>query len=190
MAWVDSEYASELSVVAAWLAALVPWSVSVYSRGPLGSRIFAFRFPLVELQVRAATRIEGDPAAASEILAQLVPGTPVYGSIFALDPLSATFAFEEQSLVLGGAAWLLGALVVLTVFALSLALYRDEAAVAARLQWDEVRVVGVLLMICSLCFAAASGFYFLGRSAVGIPIPIGVIVVGALAVVLLQVERV
>lgn len=189
MAWVKSEYAAEVSVLSAWLAALVPWSVSFYA-GPVGSRLFSFRFPLAELQVRAALRINGETALAEEALAQVYPGTHLLGGIWAITPVSAITGFGQVVLSAGGIAWALGALVVLVAVALSLAMVRDEEATAARLPRDNVRIMGGLLAIATVCFGTASVLYFLGRSVVGIPIPVGVLVVGTLAVSLLRVERV
>lgn len=193
MAWVKAEYAGELAVVSAWIAALTPWSLTLQPNAPAGSWMFMARFPLFEVQIRLPTVFrEGGEVigSAAPALAESYPGFGLLWGAFVTNPVSATLFYEEQSLVLGSAAWAAGALVVLLAVALSLWLYRDEATVQERLAVDEVRAMGVLLAVSAVCFAVATVGYFQARALVGIPLPIGVVVVGALAVTLWRVERV
>lgn len=192
MPWVKAEYAGELAVVAAWLAALVPWSVSLQPDGPFGSVLFMVRWPLAELQVRVPANLtaNGQPLDVEGALGQVYPGTNVFGSFYVTEPVSAATFYESSPLVPGGWAWLVGAAVVLVALGLSVALYLDEAGTARRLPADHVRVMAALLGLATAAFAVASGFYYLGRDVVGVPVPVGVAVVGALAVALARVERV
>jgi len=192
MPWVKAEYAGELAVVAAWIAALVPWSVSLLPEGPLGSILFMVRWPLLELQVRipANVTIEGQPVPVEETLSKVYPGSKLFGSFYATEPVSATTHYGIEPLFYGGLAWLAGAAVVVVAVGLSLALYRDQAGTTRRLPVDPVRGMAGLLGLAALAFAVASAFYWQGQELVGIPIPIGLVVVGALAVVLGRVERV
>jgi len=192
MPWVKSEYAPELAVLSAWVAALVPWSVTVHTNAPLGSVLFAIRFPLAEIQVRAASTVtvDGQAVRVTDVLDQVYPGVGVWGDAYLADPISAAATYERVALQVGSAAWALGAVLIALAVVLGVAMYRDEAATARRLPYDEVRVMGGLLAGASLAFAAASGLYYLGRDVVGVPVPIGVLLVGALAVALLRIDRV
>lgn len=192
MPWVKAEYAGELAVVSAWVAALLPWSVSLLPEGPLGSILFMVRWPLLELQVRipADVTIAEQPAPVEEILAEVYPGVKLFGSFYVTEPVTVATHYGIEPLFYGGLAWLAGAAVVVVAVALSLALYRDEAGTTRRLPVDPVRGMAGLLGLAALAFAVASAFYWQGQELVGIPVPIGVLVVGALAVVLARVERV
>jgi hypothetical protein len=192
MPWVKSEYAPELAVLSAWIAALVPWSVTVHTAAPLGSVLFAIRFPLAEIQVRAASTVtvDGQTVRVTDVLDQVYPGVGVWGDAYLADPISAAATYDPVALQVGSAAWALGAVLIALAVVLGIAMYRDEAATARRLPYDEVRVMGGLLAGASLAFAAASALYYLGRDVVGVPVPIGVLLVGALAVALLRIDRV
>jgi hypothetical protein len=190
MAWVKAEYAGELAVVSAWIAALVPWSLSLQSSAPFGSFFFAVRWPLFELQVRIPATVEGDPQPVAEALTDVYPGSGIGGGLYVTEPLSGLEHYGSDALINGNLAWLVGAGVVLVAVGLSLALYLNEAGTAERLGADPVRLMAQLLGVTTVAFAAASVLYWLGPDYVGTPIPIGVIVVGALAVVLARVERV
>lgn len=192
MPWVKSEYAAELAVLSAWIAALAPWSVTVHTQGPLGSLLFAIRFPLAELQVRVASTVtvDGQAVQVTDLLDQIYPGVGVWGDAYLADPISAAITYERTALQVGSVAWALGAVLIGLAVLLSLAMYRDEAATARWLPADQVRVMGGLLAAGTVAFAAASVLYYLGRDVVGVPIPVGVVLVGALAVSLLRVDRV
>lgn len=192
MTWVKSDVAAEVAVVAAWLAALVPWSVTVHTEGPLASTIYAIRFPLAELQVRHVPTVlaNGEPVDVEALVASVYPGTNLVGNAFLADPISAALTYGHWSLQAGSAAWAAGAAVLLVALGLSVATYRDETGTERRLPRDPVRVMGGLLGLATLCFALATGLYWVGRDVVGVPVPVGVLVTGALAVALVRAERV
>lgn len=190
MTWVKAEYAGELAVVSAWIAALVPWSLSLQPNGPFGSIFFAVRWPLFELQVRIPATIEGDQQPVADALADVYPGSALGGGFYVTEPLSGLSHYGSDALINGNLAWLVGAAVVLVAVGLSLALYWDEAGTAARLRVDHVRLMAQLLGVATVAFAVASALYWIGPDYIGVPIPVGVLVVGALAVVLARVERV
>lgn len=191
MPWVKSAYASEMAVVSAWLAALVPWSATVGTRVQYG-RMFMFRFPLFELQVRAPTRqvFEDQVVTTGAELNAAYPGWELLGSVYVANPVTWTLAAGDGALLGGSLAWTLGALLVAVALGLSVAMYVREEATARRLPADEVRVMGTLLAAATLAFAAATVLYGLDRDVMGLPIPVGVLVVGALSVALLRAERV
>lgn len=190
MAWVKAEYAGELAVVAAWIAALVPWSISLQPGAPFRSIFFAVRWPLFELQVRIPAAVDGDTAPVAEALTDVYPGFNLFGSFYATEPLSGISHYGSTALTNGNLAWIVGAAIVLVAVVLSVALYRDEAGTAARLPVDHVRLMALLLGLSTGAFAVASAFYWVGPDFIGVPIPVGVLVVGAMAVVLARVERV
>lgn len=193
MAWVKAEYAGELAVVSAWIAALTPWSLTFQPEAPAGSFMFMVRFPLLELQIRLPLEVTRNGEVigrADAVLAESYPGVEVLGAAFVTNPIGAAGFYDQQSLVLGSVAWAAGGAVVVLALALSVWLYRNEEAVGERLPFDEVRTMGALLAVAALCFAAATVGYLRGSDLVGVPVPVGVLVLGALAVVLLRVERV
>jgi hypothetical protein len=190
--WVRSEYASELAVLSAWLAALVPWNVAYHARAPLDSTVFFVRFALVELQLRAASEIvvDGEALDVDAALATQYPGTELVGDFFLTTPPTSALFYGSSGLGTAGWIWSLASLCFLAALALSLALYVREDAVRARLPVSEVRLMGVLLAVGALGTAAATVLYYTRREIVGVPIPVGVVVVGILAAVLLRTERV
>lgn len=219
MPWVRSEYAGEVAVVSAWIAALVPWTVTVQTAlPPLGARVYFARFGLFGLQIRprqtirvrtSEALVEGQAGGGAvnrtvpidHVIDLFVPGSKLLGNVYATTPPTATAFYANlpatpettaagSSLFLAGLAWTVGAVVLLGALALSVALYRDEAGVTERLPVDPVTAIGGLLGITCLAFAAATVLFYLGRSVTGIPIPIGVVIIGALAVALLRAERV
>lgn len=193
MAWVKAEYAGELAVVSAWIAALVPWSLTFDPNAPAGSYMFMVRFPVLEVQIRLPLVVTGNGeviGSAEAVLADNFPGTELGWSVFATDPVSAATFYDQQALVLGSVAWAAGAVVVLVAVALSVWLYFDEAGARERLPVDEVRTMGALLAVAVVLFGLATVGYVIGSDLVGLPVPLGVVVVGALAAALLRVERV
>lgn len=192
MAWVKAEFAGELAVVAAWVAALTPWSFTLQPGGPLGSILFMARWPFGELQVRLASSVtvDGVDVAVSSVLAEAYPGTRVFGPFFVADPVSATAHYDVPVLAYGGWGWLLGGLAILVAVGLSVALYRDEAGTNARLPVDPVRGMAGLLGLATIGFAASTLGLWFGPPRVGVPVPIGVVVVGGLSIALARVHRV
>lgn len=166
MVWVRSEYAGELAVLSAWLAALLPWNVT-YSTGIAGGDVLFVRFPL--LQVRYTY------------------GIPVTRAVSISDPLSAMAFQSGQTILLAYQAWAVGAAVVAAAVALSVVYYfREEAVESAPV--DPVRVMGVLLGLAGVVLAVAT-YLLYTRGFPGVPIPIGVVVLLLLGGVLLRVER-
>lgn len=192
MAWVKAEYAGELAVVAAWVATLTPWSLTLQPNGPLDSILFMVRWPLGELQVRLASTvtIDGAEVAVAEVLADAYPGTRVLGPFFVANPLSATAFYDAPALAYGGWGWVIAALAVLVALGLSVALYVDEGGTTERLLVDPVRGMAGLLGLATVGFGVATIGFAMGPPRVGVPVPVGVVVVGALAVALARVERV
>ena len=104
-------------------------------------------------------------------------------------PTSALF-YDLATLRQAGIAWTVAALAFLAALALSIALYTREEAVRDALDISEVRLMGALLVVGALGTGIATVLYYFQRGVVGTPIPVGVLLVGALGVVLLQTERV
>jgi len=166
MVWVRSEYAGELAVLSAWLAALVPWNVT-YSPNVAGGSLLFVRFPF--LQVRYAF------------------GVPLARAVDVSDPLSAAAFQAGSSIQVAYQAWIVGAAVLAVAVGLSLLYYRREAAVEAG-PVDPVRLMGALLTLGAVTLAAAT-YLLATRGFPGIPIPVGVVVTLVLGAVLLRVER-
>jgi uncharacterized protein (TIGR04206 family) len=200
--WVRSKYASELAVLSAWLTMFIPWNIAAHDQvwerlsiqgEAIESSIYFLRFPLFEIQFRSGTvvkEINGRPIGQdiSSIEANTYAGTNLFGDVFlATPPQSVTF--YDSTLQQASILWTLGSLAFFAAFALSLALYFREDRVTEALPISQVRLMGALLGIGALATAGASIMYFLERDLVGTPIPIGVIVIGALAAVLLQTEE-
>lgn len=218
MPWVRAEYAGEVAVVSAWLAALVPWNLTYQSDlPPLGGEVYLARFGLFGLQIRprqlilvrrpaslvgnGSTAVTNQTVPMDELIATFVPGTKIVANVYATTPPTAAAFYADlpvtpettaagSSLFWGGVAWTVGAAVLLVAIGLSVALYRDEDGVTERLPLDPVVAMGALLGGTCLAFAAASATFYLGRTVTGTPVPIGVVLIGALAVALLRAERV
>lgn len=191
MSWVKSEYAGELAVLSAWLSMVLPWNVVYHPDAPVNSTVVFFRFSVFELQIRFPFIFEvGDQlVSAANALALQYPGTGLFWGLFVTTPVGAIGHYNDY-MELGSIAWGIAALVLLACFVVSLALYLREDATEERLPVDPVRLIGGLLGAATVATAAASVLYFLDRSLAGIPIPVGVVVMGALSVALLRVERV
>lgn len=194
--WVRSEYTSELAVLAAWVSLLVPWSVSYNGDAPVigldsvGATLYFVRFPFFELQFRSDTvirnEIEFDIAG---LLASQYPGTEVLASIYVTTPPTSALFYDGQ-LALASVVWSVAAVAFLAAFVLSIALYVRERAVVASLPVSEVRLMGALLGAGALGTGVASVLHYAQRDVVGIPIPVGVLVIAAFALVLLRIEAV
>lgn len=164
MAWVRSEYAGELAVVAAWVSALLPWSVSFLS--PEGFSFVVVRFPFFLFQFLYGFEIPGDGPF------QTIPRTLELAS--------------NQTNRLAYTVWLIAALVLLLALVLSLAYYAREDRVESA-PVDPVRVMGGLLLVVGLLLLASVALLWVGSG--GVTVPIGAILVTVLGVVLLRVER-
>lgn len=194
MAWVRSEYAGEFAVISAWLSMVLPWNIVYYSGVPtekIDSLLFAVRFSILELQFRfpGEINVNGEVVyTATDSFDGLLSGIHVFSSLFVTTPPMAA-THHDGYFQLGSLAWTIGAFALLVSFAVSIAFYLREAAVESRLPADPVRLIGGLLGTATVALSAASVLYFLDRDLAGIPIPVGVLVMGALSVALLRVER-
>lgn len=165
MAWVRSEYAGELAVLAAWLSALLPWSVSVTSQE--GLSLVAVRFPFFMFRFLFGA----DLGAADQ---------PFHTVVAMLGQASNQTNLRAYYVWLG-AAVLLGAALLL-----SFAYYaREERVEAAPV--DPVRVMGGLLLGAGLLLAGSTVLLWQGYF--GTTIPIGSLLVIVLGVLLVRVER-
>ena len=161
MSWVESEYAGELAVVSAWLAALLPWSISL-TRSE-GLSLVAVRFPVAVFRFLFGTEVRIDP----------------------LIPVWAAPRLEQANASLQTAyyVWLAGAVAIAVAFAFSLLYYRREQLVLARLPLSPVRLMGGLLTVGGGCLLVAAIGIF--RSTAGITLPVGSLLVPLLGVTLL-----
>lgn len=198
--WVRSKYASELAVVAAWVAVFVPWNLAYNTRewasdfGTIEASTFFVRFPFAEIQLRTGS-IEQQAGGAtiahdiSPLEAAAYPGTELFGDVFLATPVQAV-QFYDGTLWQASLLWLVAALAMAGALVFSVALYAREDRVVDTLPVSQVRLMGGLLAIVALGTGGASVLQFLERGAVGTPVPVGVLVVGALAAVLLRTEAI
>lgn len=191
MAWVRSEYAPELAVLSAWLSMLLPWNVVYHPDAPVRSTVVFLRFSVFELQIRFPFLFEfGDQLVdAAPALAARYPGTELFWGMFLTSPIGAVTHYDGYMLW-GSVAWLVASIALLGAFLVSIALYLDEEGFEDRITVDPVRLIGGLLGAAAAATALASALYFLDRSIAGIPVPLGVLIMGALSVALLRVDRV
>lgn len=165
MAWVRSEYAGEFAVVAAWLSALLPWSVSAASQG--GKSLVVVRFPLFRFQFLYGVDLGGLEKPFLTVLQM---------SNVAPNPTTAD-AYT---------AWLVGAAVLAVALLLSVVYYAREKQVEAA-PVDPVTVMGGLLLATGLLLSLS--VVLLSQGFVGVTIPVGAVIVLALGVVLLRADR-
>lgn len=190
--WVKSEYAGELAVLSAWVSMLVPWNVAFLTKAPVQSTVVFLRFALFEAQFRFPSEIivGNQRADVAGVLAETYPGTHFIGDAFLALPSDAITFYESPQLQQAGLAATGAALAFLAALALSVALYTREDAVTDALDGREVQLMGALLLAGAAGTAVATAMYYAERGIVGTPIPVGVLVVGALGAVLLRTERV
>jgi hypothetical protein len=196
MAWVRADYAGELAVLSAWLAALLPWSVTYASAAvpPFRGSFVLVRSGLVELgfvwNLPKITVEGGGRVRLMELLPLSgVPGVPLTRTFWASTPVYSAATVPDGLGTAGLAAGVLAGvagLAILVGLGLSVAMYRDEERfVTAR----TVRGMGALLGTAGVAFLGSSLAYW--RSpARGIPVPVGAVVLCALGAVLLTVDRV
>lgn len=205
--WVRSEYTSELAVLAAWVSLLVPWNISYNPNTPLvgmgDAWLFFVRFPLFEFQLRNTSLIEETaPVNGSGVeenitvgmditglLSAHYPGTEIVANLYVTSPPTSALFYSGQ-LAQASVAWSVAALAFLVAFALSIALYLREEDVIARLPVNEVRLMGALLGLGALGTGIGSALQYAQRDIVGTPIPVGVVVIGVFALVLLRIETI
>lgn len=189
MAWVKAEYAGELSVVATWLSMLLPWSVAWHTKGPLDSNLAFIRFSVFELQLRFPSQItfEGVPLDVARAIAITYSGVEIFGNFYATLPPAAALEYDGP-LAWGNAVWTIAAVVLLIAFAVSLLMYRREEWTVDRLPYPYPRIAGILLGTATALLTIATVLIWFASAKVGTPIPIGILVMGALAFVLLRAD--
>jgi uncharacterized membrane protein len=79
---------------------------------------------------------------------------------------------------------------MLVAFVLSLAMYRREDATRARLPVAYPRLAGGLLIAASVFLAVSTAWFYVARPRVGIPIPLGLLVIIALGASLVTADTV
>jgi hypothetical protein len=198
-AWVKAKYANELAVLSAWLAALLPWTVtySGQGRGPLGSTLILVRTGVLEVQfVQALPRevvVDGQAQRLEnlrEVLAAVgISGLRLSEGVWASTPIASALAQSgnpeagvRNAALVGGA----GGALILAAVGISLLLYAREQWVESL--FDPVRLIGTLLGGATAAFAVAA-VYRWQSSIPGVPIPVGLVVIGVLAAMLLTVDR-
>lgn len=170
MVWVRSEYAGELAVLSAWIAALLPWNVTYSGDIPgFPGSILYLRFPFFEIQYGWGTALE----EANGFL------------FFTLYTAARRQSGETVSLAYD--LWIATALVLVLALGLSILYYLEEERVEAS-RIDPVRSIGVLLLVAGAGFVGAS-YLIVTRGIPGIPIPIGAVFMLVLGGILLSVER-
>lgn len=167
MVWISRESAGPLSVLFVWLTALLPWNVTYSSLSGAGWVLF-IRFPFLEAQYTA-----GVGPAADGLVVRTV--------------LRAIALQSGQGLEAATQLWGLTAAVVALTIAVSVGYYLREARFEAA-PVDPVRLLGGLLALSAVGFAAATVAVWTGGFG-GVPIPVGVVVIGLFAVVLVGAER-
>jgi len=190
--WVRSEYAGELAVLSAWLSVLLPWNITYHGNAPPEGEaaVYFFRFAFFEVQFRRpwVFEINGETTVATEPLELTYAGTQLFGNVFVATPVGS-LQFYEETLAQASMVWTVAAVGFALALALSLALYFREQEVSAALPVSEVQLMGGLLAVGALATAASTVLFFQDSHTTGITIPVGV-VVGVLAVVLLQTEKI
>lgn len=164
MALVRTKYAGELAVLSTWLCALLPWSFTVASQR--GQTLIHLRFLPVQFMYGFGFPIEPPPLLA----------------VWQIPGFAASAGVTAAAWV-----WVLGSVLFLVPFALSVAYYLAEDRVTAALPADPVRVLGGLLALVGLVFAVAT--YLLFRHQFGTTIPAGTVFLLLFGVLLLRVER-
>jgi len=165
MVWVNREHAGALAVVLAWLAALLPWNITYSSVG--GPWVLFIRFPLFEFQYTSGLGADVDGAALRSVVGAVQLRT-------------------GEGLELATQIWALGALVICAALAVSVVYYSEEARLEAG-RIHPVRLMGGLLGLAAGLFGLATVFVWTGGFG-GVPIPVGVVLLGLFAVVLLRAE--
>lgn len=178
MAWVKSEYAGELAVVSAWIAALLPWYASygpdalreIAAEEGSGAVLFV-RWPFFQVRY-----VFGVPFADGTVSSTVFDATEIYGELGGVEA-----AYQ---------AWYVGAAVLALAVLLSVAMYADYERVEDALPAPSVRVMGGLLGLGGLCLTAATVLFARRADFEGIPVPVGLVVVLVLAGLLLRVDLV
>lgn len=163
MAWVRSEYAGALAVLCTWAAALLPWSVTVFSLGSLTQVIIRFQWVSLRFQY-GAPELDLDHLT---VLGAFTSGAPL--------------GIRQARL-----AWLAAMAVITALVSFSLAYYFYEDRVE-RLPVDPVRLTGGTLLVVALAHALSLWLLWEHRS--GLTVPVGTLFEFVFAGLLLTVER-
>ncbi|WP_459192485.1 DUF7549 family protein [Halosimplex sp. J119] len=169
--WVRSEYAGELAVVATWLTALLPWSVSVLRESPRGldATFTVVNIRFVFFQFHYVFGLSLGEQSLGELV-QFVPEIP---------------GFVPDNQVLEGQIWLAAAAFFALVLALSVIYYAREDAFAEQIPVDPVRLFGGCFAILAVVFTAATAMFFQHQPTA----PVGALFMWVFAAMLLRVER-
>jgi uncharacterized protein (TIGR04206 family) len=162
--WARSEYAGELAVLATWLCALLPWSVTLFS--PQGLTALTFRFLPLRLLYIFGTELPGERPL---LFVWQVPG-------FVATP-GETLAAQ---------AWMIAVAVFLVPLGFSVVYYLYEGAVEARV--DPVRTLGLLLIYSGMVFLIPVAQHW--QATAGTTVPVGVLFQFGFGLMLLGTERV
>lgn len=169
--WVRSEYAGELAVLATWLTALIPWSVSVLNETLQGTdtefTVVNIRFMFFQFHYLFGISFENQSV---DDLIQFVWQVP---------------AFVPTNQVPEAWVWVAGAALFALLLVLSFVYYSRDAELEARLPVDPVRLFGGVFLVLAIAFSAATVMFFEHQRTV----PIGTLFMWVFAAILLRVER-
>ncbi|WP_159899447.1 DUF7549 family protein [Salinirussus salinus] len=153
--WARSEYAGELAVLATWLCALLPWSVTLFS--PQGLTALTFRFLPLRLLYILGTELPGERPL---LFVWQVPG-------FVATPGET----------LAATAWLAGSAAFLVPLGLSVVYYlrddRLERRFTPRLTFGLVAASAVLVLAAALAAGLSGDLLVLLAAATVAPLAAG-----------------
>lgn len=162
MAWVRAKYAGALAVLCTWATALLPWSVTVFSLGPITQVVIRFQWVSLRFQY-GAPELE-------------LPSLTLLGALRTAEP-----GLRQAVQV-----WAGGAVVITVLLAFSIAYYLREDRVES-LPIDPVRLTGMALLVVGLAHAVS--LWLLWNNRAGLTVPVGVVFEVVFAGVLLTVDR-
>ncbi|SEH41092.1 hypothetical protein SAMN05192561_101733 [Halopenitus malekzadehii] len=167
MVWVRSEYAGELAVVSAWLAALIPWNLT-YASIPGYGTILYLRYPFLEVQY--------------------LVGWTIDDRSFFLHSIPAALRNQAGQVVADAyLAWAAGSTLIAVAVLTAIAYYLAEERVENG-PVDPVRLIGGLLLAAGIVLLAAT-YLLVTLGVPGIPLPVGTLLLGALGAILLLADR-
>lgn len=164
MAWVRSEYAGALAVLCTWAAAVLPWSVTVFSLGTITQVVIRFHWVAFRFQFGAPEEL-------------ILPSHTVLGALRS----AASPGIRQAVLVWVGATVVMTALLVFSVV-----YYLREERVEG-LPVDPVRLTGWVLLVVAAVHVGS--LWLLVTHRAGLTLPVGVVFEVLFAVVLLTVDR-
>jgi uncharacterized protein (TIGR04206 family) len=169
--WVRSEYAGELAVLATWLTALLPWSVSVLRESPQGMdatfTVVNIRFVFVQFHYLFGLPI-GDQSLDS--IVQFVFEIPGY---------------VPTNQIPEGQLWLAAAGLFALLLALSFVYYARDEWLEATSPVDPVRLFGAAFGCFAAIFTIATAMFYQHQPTV----PVGALFMWVFAAMLLRVDR-